>query len=468
MSKPSYFGLPEHLFGDISQVTIADISALWSKMRGVAPERVIADLRKSLAENHLAPGETHLRQGVLHKLEKYPEKARDHIETTGLPANLKVFGALQDLDKNIRALDKQPPDDATLPTDLARLRHFSVGCLTGCSALKDTAEFLKNWAWFDDETIQTFSYIVQRLVIFSSEVEEIINQTRLFGEQKVENVGDLHQPNVFSLLYAMAWKMADDVLMAADLEEYSCWREQLSKGLPITVNIQFRKETFPEVLKAVRKWPEFNKSELWSKIRAAIDNEVNARAAGGGGGEREKEPDISTVFKRDSEIWVIAYAGQIWKGATHHKALMDVHCVLTHEGEKVEVTDLPGNKGNRTDMKSVRVATMENARELVKQILVLKDELEREDNEVIKQETQDQIDALNQQYNRDFGKRGYPRRLLGDMEKMVAATRKRYNRFLEGLGERNADLVRHFEKHLTIGSECIYDPEPPVLWDLGD
>ena len=142
--------------------------------------------------------------------------------------------------------------------------------------------------------------------------------------------------------------------------------------------------------------------------------------------------------------------------------------LLRHQGKEIEICDLPDNKGIRIQTRSTPVATKDDLEYILEQIVRKKQELADEQDPQVKQEIEQELAALEKQKNENFDKFGNPRELSGDLKNVIETTRTRVNRWYKGYEARLPDLIKHFDKHLTISSECSYTPDDAISWDLGE
>ncbi len=180
------------------------------------------------------------------------------------------------------------------------------------------------------------------------------------------------------------------------------------------------------------------------------------------------DPIVMNVLKKVGETWTIGYEGEIQPGISHKKSFDDVHHLLKHQKESISIVDLPGNQDSQIATGSVEAATKADGANLLDQINRLNADLEQENDVLVKRETEQEIADLRKQYNQNFDNRGQPRRLTGDLDKIIDATKKRFERLLEVIEKHTPTLAKHLVKHVTLGAECTYDPESHVKWDLGD
>jgi len=174
------------------------------------------------------------------------------------------------------------------------------------------------------------------------------------------------------------------------------------------------------------------------------------------------------VFKKDNDAWLVAYQGEQAVRFNDAKAFADVFCLIQHKGETVSLENLPGNVTNRPTTGSTGVATKEEGKAILEKICYLKAEQDTETDHLVREENDIAISALITQFNENWDRHGNPRELAGDARKMLAATKKRIDRLLLTLSKGTPVLAKHLYKHLAVDSECKYDPESPIEWDLGD
>ena len=174
------------------------------------------------------------------------------------------------------------------------------------------------------------------------------------------------------------------------------------------------------------------------------------------------------VFKLENDTWMIRFnAGEIQRGIKNAKALRDIRYLLVHEGEKIDICDLPDNKGIGIQTGSTPVATKGDFKDLVMQIICKHKERDVEEDTLMKKEIEQDLAALEKQKNENFDKHGNPRELSGDLKKVIEATQARVNRWLKEYGDRLPELIAHLTKHPAISSECSYTPDDAIPWDLG-
>ncbi|MFC1596739.1 hypothetical protein ACFL5Q_02225 [Planctomycetota bacterium] len=174
------------------------------------------------------------------------------------------------------------------------------------------------------------------------------------------------------------------------------------------------------------------------------------------------------VFKRVANTWAIRWEGQDVEDFPVGKAIGDLYYLVFHQGQAVNIADLPGNEGCRIETRNAEVATREDGKRIRRKLEQLHAEQAEEKDSLVREENKDEMKNLLSEYNQNFDKKGNPRVLAGDLSKMIAATRKRYVRFLDSLKSTVPDLVEHFQNSVVIDTRCHYRPKPRMEWDLGD
>lgn len=175
------------------------------------------------------------------------------------------------------------------------------------------------------------------------------------------------------------------------------------------------------------------------------------------------------IFRKDSDTWTFRFkGGDIKTGVADKKGAQDLQFLLRNVGKEVDVFALPNNSVAKPRMTSTSVATKFDFQIITQQIIGLQAELESETDVLVQNEIKKNIEALRDQRNQNFGKKGEPRKLPGDVDKALDATRRRIGGFIrDNLAERIPELAAHLTKNVQIARECGYLPEIPIDWDLG-
>ncbi len=184
------------------------------------------------------------------------------------------------------------------------------------------------------------------------------------------------------------------------------------------------------------------------------------------------EDSAKFVFKRTANTWRIHFNGNEMGGVQDAAPLRDIHYLLSRPNEPVSIFDLPDNKGTNGTEGSVEVATRYDASQLRQQYNELKGEVGRLKAEGAPeleiQEAEEQLAAWLPQWNQNFDKDGNPRRLTGPLGKAIGRTKKRFKRLLDewAKGDELKELTTFLEKHVTIATDCKYEPPPNFLpWE---
>jgi len=181
----------------------------------------------------------------------------------------------------------------------------------------------------------------------------------------------------------------------------------------------------------------------------------------------------ATMFKRENDTWAIAFNHNVERGWANSKAMADVQYLLRNMGKNVDVLQLPGNSGASMQTPAVPVATTGDYEDLQQQIKGCIEVIQVDQDPEVRESAEVLLVGLRKQQNENFTKHGKPRRLKGDLDKVIGATKKRVDRLIEKLhGEKNdgplPQLATHLIKSIVIGATCVYEPEHSICWNFGD
>ncbi len=177
-------------------------------------------------------------------------------------------------------------------------------------------------------------------------------------------------------------------------------------------------------------------------------------------------PAAEGAFRRDGEVWTVAYAGrQI--SMRDSKGLRDLHALLTRPGTAVAALDLaaPGpalaqaGTGDVLDAQA-RAAYRQRLSDLEQEAAEADAAADIERSARVAAERDALIEALSQAYG--LGGRS---RLPGSAaERARTAVTARIRDAIRRIGDAHPELGRHLSRSVRTGTFCRYDPDQPVRW----
>ena len=188
--------------------------------------------------------------------------------------------------------------------------------------------------------------------------------------------------------------------------------------------------------------------------------ESEPESAPGGGSDR--------VFRRDSEVWTIAYGGRQVR-LRDSKGLRDLHVLLTRPGTAVAALDLAGGAPGRVPPApdtgelidaQARSAYRQRLRELEEAAAEAAAAADIGRSARVAAERDALVEALTQAY----GLGGRVRRPGSDAERARTAVTARIKDAIRRIGEAHPDLGRHLTRSVRTGTFCVYDPDQPTRW----
>lgn len=179
-------------------------------------------------------------------------------------------------------------------------------------------------------------------------------------------------------------------------------------------------------------------------------------------------PAPANVFRRDGDVWLLAYAGTEAR-VKDVKGLRDLAYLLARPGREVASVELAGSPGAplQGDLGEVVDA---QAREAYKaRVLELDIELEEADaagDAARSARAQAEREALLAELSAALGLGGRPRRAGDGGERARQAVTWRVRDAIGRVEAASPELGRHLRRSVRTGTFCSYDPADPVDWSL--
>jgi predicted ATPase len=183
----------------------------------------------------------------------------------------------------------------------------------------------------------------------------------------------------------------------------------------------------------------------------------------------EDEPDADNEFRRDGELWQLAFDGE----SVHMpdlKGLHDLARLLAAPGEEIHVLDLgaavdgvspQGHAGELLDTEAraaykARIDELREARELA----------EAANDTVRAERAREELDAIGEALTSAYGLGGRARKAGDQAERARSAVTWRIRSAISRVEAVHPGLGRHLKNSVRTGTFCSYAPEQPVDWRL--
>ena len=192
------------------------------------------------------------------------------------------------------------------------------------------------------------------------------------------------------------------------------------------------------------------------------------------GRARPASPDGPRVFRRDGEVWTLAYDGAQVQ-LRDAKGLGYLARLLAQPSREIHVAELAaGSTGGEQPPRSGPAGQVIDAsatRAYRDRLVDLEAELAeatewRDPERAARAESE--IDALRAQLAGAYGLGGRARTLGDPVERIRKAVTNRVRASLDRIAVVHASLGRHLANAVHTGTFCSYTPEEPLTWQVGD
>ncbi|HUF84251.1 MAG TPA: hypothetical protein VMQ81_06620, partial [Acidimicrobiia bacterium] len=213
--------------------------------------------------------------------------------------------------------------------------------------------------------------------------------------------------------------------------------------------------------RAADAWRSFGASHRLAQIEALIDGPRTRPGAGARSGNR---------FVREGDVWSITFDGETCTLADR-KGLGDLARLIAEPGREIASLDLasPGGTVVQHDLGEVIDAAARDAYR--KRLAEIDGELDEADEHADAAGSGRLIaerDALIEQLTGAYGLGRRTRRTGTTAERARTAVRSRIRDAMRRIDAANPALGRHLARSIRTGTFCVYRPDQPVDWELGD
>jgi len=189
-------------------------------------------------------------------------------------------------------------------------------------------------------------------------------------------------------------------------------------------------------------------------------------------GSPARDDDRAGVLRRVGEFWEVGYAGET-ATVRATKGMADIARLLAAPGREVHCLELigagvaPGHAEHDTG--EVLDATARRAyEERVRELQIELDEAEAAADRGRAERLRAELDVLVDQLVAALGLGGRSRRTGGAAERARSAVTQRIRSTLRRIEAVHPKLGRHLQRAVRTGAFCVYSPEEPVRWELGE
>jgi hypothetical protein len=201
-------------------------------------------------------------------------------------------------------------------------------------------------------------------------------------------------------------------------------------------------------------------------IVTQVEHETGRPPLAGPGAPARAAASTEGMFRRDGDVWVVAYAGRQIR-LRDSKGLRDLHALLTRPGTALAALDLaaPGpalaqaGTGDILDGQA-RSAYRQRLRELEQEAAEADGAADIERSARAAAERDALVEALSQAY----GLGGRPRQAGSAAERARTAVTARIRDAIRRIDGAHPELGRHLSRSVRTGTFCRYDPDRPVRW----
>jgi hypothetical protein len=184
------------------------------------------------------------------------------------------------------------------------------------------------------------------------------------------------------------------------------------------------------------------------------------------GADRLPNAAEDAVFRRDGEVWTLAYAGRVVR-LRDAKGLRDLAALLARPGRELAVRELTG--GPTTDAAGFELADRTAIHAYRRRLADLEEECDEAaamHDPVRAERAAVERDALRDELAAVTGLGGRGRRTGSDAERMRKAVGNRIRQALGRIERVHPELGRHLRVSVRTGTFCRYEPDRAVRWTL--
>jgi len=176
----------------------------------------------------------------------------------------------------------------------------------------------------------------------------------------------------------------------------------------------------------------------------------------------------SSVLRRNGDVWAVAFAGRQTQ-IRDSRGMRDLARLLTQPGRPVAALDLAAPAGSPSQGSLGEVIDAQARAAYRVRLAELESELGAADaaGDIGRSaRMQAERDALIEQLSAAYGIGGRARRTGGSAERARTAVTGRIRDAIRRLEAASPELGRHLSRAVRTGAFCVYDPDPPVRWDV--
>jgi hypothetical protein len=213
--------------------------------------------------------------------------------------------------------------------------------------------------------------------------------------------------------------------------------------------------------RAANVWRRVDATKRLAQIDTRAGSPARAQAAPDQRGNR---------FVRNGDVWSITFGGETC-ALTDRKGLRDLARLLAEPGREIAAVDLMTRDGTVIDAGGGPIIDA-GARDAYRARLVeIETELDQADAEGNRDRSAalaSERDALIAELRGAYGLGGRPRHAGASAERARTAVRSRIHDAMQRIDVAHPLLGRHLTHSVRTGSYCVYQPEPPVDWTVGE
>ena len=212
------------------------------------------------------------------------------------------------------------------------------------------------------------------------------------------------------------------------------------------------------------------------RAAAGLDEEPSTAPAP----EGPPAPAAAAVFRRDGDVWAIAYDGKGLR-LKDAKGVQYIACLLRRPGEEFHCADLAaggetesarggdagtiaaglGDAGEVLDAPA-RAAYRQRLQDLESELAEATQWADTGRAEKLGAE----LEFLRAELSAAYGLGGRARKAADTSDRARKAVTSRIRESIERIGKEHPALARHLENAIHTGTFCSYQPERPVRWEL--
>jgi hypothetical protein len=208
-----------------------------------------------------------------------------------------------------------------------------------------------------------------------------------------------------------------------------------------------------------------------------------------------EEPRAQNVFRKEGDVWRVSFHGKT-TSIKHVKGMSYIAHLLEKPGKEIPASELvkivekttgerpatsvgpqefgdseaapargkstsPGDADAIIDEQYQR-----ECREKWDELKMDLDRAKRDGDYAAEERTQSEIDKLTDVLDSTIGLRGKSRSFRDDFQRAKDSVRKSIDRAMNRINGEHADLWRHLENTISVGSTCSYKPDRKMDWQL--